>query len=64
MNVSATQLSTAVNRVKTISFGEPTVEGPRRGAIYFTGGFIRGVKFRASAFFIDAPAMIVNGFPL
>jgi hypothetical protein len=54
----------AVHRVKTISVSEPPVEGPQSRAIDLTGGFIRGVKFRVSAFSIDAAAVIVNGFLL
>ena len=64
MNVSATQLATAVHCVKTVSVGVPPVERPRSGAIDLAGGFIRSVKLRVSAFFIDSAAKILKGFPL
>src|SRR5262245_12561796 len=64
MNLCVAQAAAAIQRVKTISIREPTVERFRSRTIDISLGFVRSMKFRPAASPIRADATIVNSFSL
>src|SRR5262245_38641287 len=60
MNIAVAESSVPVDRVKTIAFSEPMVQGTRSGTVYRSHRFIGSVKFRPTIPLIRSKTMIVN----